>query len=123
MSGAVGSGDDPSDAPIGAAARVPGGERDGDDQSVGGKVLPRRENRADQPFRAGHNLSRPADQRQHQQPCLQLAGEVTQLADLTLVQRPAGGVREHLSPASSARTSAGAGATAGTARARAPGAR
>ena len=63
-----------------------------------GKVLPGRENRADQRLRAGHHLSRPADQGQHEQPRVQLAREVTQLADVTLVKGPPGGVGEHVPP-------------------------
>ena len=47
VSGAVGRGHDRLGAQVGGRARVPGGERDGDDERARGQVLPGREDRAD----------------------------------------------------------------------------
>ena len=70
-------------------------ERNRHDERAG-RQLPRRGlHGADQGLRAGNEVGRARDQRQQQDPGAQLPGQVPQLADLPLAQRPPGRVREH----------------------------
>ena len=73
----------------------PWGQRYGDDKSAVRQLPCRREHRAHEGFRPGHHGSRSGHQREQQDPCLQLAGQVPELADVPLPERPPGGEREH----------------------------
>ena len=73
-------------------------ERHRDHQRARRKMLPGRQDRADQRLRPGHDLGGPADQGQHQQARVQLSRKVAQLTDVTLVKGPPGRVSEHVAP-------------------------
>ncbi len=58
-------------------------------------MLPGREHGPDQSLGPRDDVGPAGDQRQQEQPRVQLAGVVAQLADVALVQRPPGGVGQH----------------------------
>ena len=95
VGGAVGGGHDGLGAQVRAGPAGPPGQRHRYDQRARREVLPGREHGPDQGLRPRDDVGAPGDQRQHQQPGVQLAGVMAQLADVALVQRPPGGVGEH----------------------------
>ena len=98
VGGAVGGRGDRLRVQVGGGTGVPRGERNRHDERAGRQVLPGGQHRTDQGLRPGHHVGGPGDQGQHEQPRAQLAGVVTQLADVSLVQRPPGGVGQHVAP-------------------------